>query len=94
MSSRENSASPSWTYRMEVSPTGQGTSQGAPNVNDPVSLLQILVNFQGQTLDALRQILDVQRQQLELSREAHKSIVNNAPVRSPNSSAGRRVMSR
>jgi hypothetical protein len=55
---------------MEVSPTDQGTGQAVPNVNDPVSLLQILVNFQGQSLDILRQVLDVQRQQLELARES------------------------
>jgi hypothetical protein len=63
MSSRENSSSPFWTYRMEVSPTGQSPAQPAPNYNDPTTLLHLLLNLQ-------TQILDVQRQQLELAREA------------------------
>jgi hypothetical protein len=70
VSSRENPPSPLWTYRMEVSPTGQGPSAAVPGVSDPVALLQLLVNLQSQTLDAQRQILETQRQQLELAREA------------------------
>ena len=70
MSSRENPSSPLWTYRMEVSPTGQGPSQAVPNYNDPVALLHYLVNLQTQTLEVQRQILEQQRQQLELTREA------------------------
>lgn len=55
---------------MEVSPTGQGPSQVAPNYNDPVGLLHYLVNLQNQTLEVQRQSLELQRQQLELAREA------------------------
>ena len=70
MSSQENPSSPYWTYRMEVSPTGQGPSPVANNPNDPIALLHLLVNLQSQTLELQRQSLEVQRQQLELSREA------------------------
>jgi len=70
VSSRENPASPLWTYRMEVSPTGQGPSQAVPNSNDPITLLHVMVNLQNQSLDIQRQILENQRQQLELAREA------------------------
>ena len=69
VSSRENPQAASWTYRMEVSPTGQGPASSVQNPNDPVVLLHLLVNLQNQTLDSLRQILEVQRQQLDLSRE-------------------------
>lgn len=69
MSSRENPPSAAWTYRMEVSPTGQGPTAGMANANDPIVLLHLMVNLQNQTLDALRQIVEVQRQQLDLSRE-------------------------
>ena len=69
MSSRENAASPLWTYRMEVSPTGQGPSQGVPNLNDPIALLHLIANLQSQTLELQRQTLELQRQQLELARE-------------------------
>jgi hypothetical protein len=55
---------------MEVSPTGQGPAPVVPNVNDPVALLQMIVNLQSQTLELQRQSLEIQRQQLELSREA------------------------
>ena len=68
MSSSENQSSPAWTYRMEVSPTGQGPS-AVHNPNDPVVLLHVMVNLQNQTLDSLRQMLEVQRQQLDLTRE-------------------------
>ncbi len=71
MSSRENpSSSPYWTYRMEVSPTGQGPTPVVPNMNDPVALLHVIANMQSQTLELQRQSLELQRQQLELAREA------------------------
>ncbi len=69
MSSKENSPS-SWTYRMEVSPTGQAAAPVTPGTTDPVVLLHALVALQTQTLDVQRQILESQRQQLELAREA------------------------
>jgi hypothetical protein len=65
----ENPASPHWTYRMEVSPTGQGPAQVVPNPNDTVGLLHLMVNLQNQTLELQRQTLELQRQQLELARE-------------------------
>ncbi|MGE3821511.1 MAG: hypothetical protein AB7I30_19035 [Isosphaeraceae bacterium] len=70
MSSRENPSSPYLTYRMEVSPTGQGAAPVVPHVNDPVALLNILVNMQTQSIELQRQTLELQRQQLELAREA------------------------
>lgn len=70
MSSRENPSSSSWTYRMEVSPTGQAASPVVANVNEPVALLQMMVNLQSQTLELLRQVMESQRQELELTREA------------------------
>lgn len=70
MSSRENPSSPYWTYRMEVSPTGQGPSPVVSNANDPVALLHLLINLQSQTLELQRQGLEIQRQQLELARES------------------------
>lgn len=66
--SRENPPSPPWTYRMEVSPTGQGPAV-APGLNDPVALLHLLVNLQHQNLELQRQVLELQRQHLELTRE-------------------------
>jgi hypothetical protein len=54
---------------MEVSPTGQ-PSPVVPGLNDPVGLLQLIVNLQSQSLELERQLLETQRQQLELSREA------------------------
>jgi hypothetical protein len=54
---------------MEVSPTGQSPAQLVTNPNDPVALLQALVNMQNQSLELQRQILEFQRQQLELARE-------------------------
>ena len=68
MSSRENPSSASWTYRMEVSPNGQGPA-ASQQAGDPSALLGLMVNLQTQTLESLHQLLDVQRQQLELSRE-------------------------
>lgn len=69
MSSRENPPS-SWTYRMEVSPTGQSPIPVTAGTTDPVLLLHALVSLQTQTLDTQRQILEAQKQQLELTREA------------------------
>jgi hypothetical protein len=54
---------------MEVSPTGQSPAQLVTNPNDPVALLQALVNMQNSSLELQRQILEFQRQQLELARE-------------------------
>ncbi|MHB1559040.1 MAG: hypothetical protein ACYC61_16435 [Isosphaeraceae bacterium] len=69
MSTRENPpAAAAWTYRMEVSPTGQNTPAIA-NTNDPILLLHLIANLQNQTLESQRQILEIQRQQLEISRE-------------------------
>ena len=53
---------------MEVSPTGQGVASPTSNPNEPIVLLHLLVNLQNQTLDSLRQLLEVQRQQLDLAR--------------------------
>src|SRR5271166_4319676 len=69
VSSRENPPSAAWTYRMEVSPTGQGAASPTSNPSEPIVLLHLLVNLQNQTLDSLRQLLEVQRQQLDLARE-------------------------
>ncbi|GAC1341443.1 MAG: hypothetical protein NVSMB14_06690 [Isosphaeraceae bacterium] len=69
MPSNDNPQSPAWTYRMEVSPAGQPPQTFVPNVNDPVSLLQILINLQTQSLEIGRQSLELQRQHLELTRE-------------------------
>ena len=69
MSAPENPSSASWTYRMEVSPTGQNSSGSVQGPNDPVVLLHHLVNLQNQTLDVLRQNLEMSRQELELTRE-------------------------
>jgi hypothetical protein len=71
VSSRENPSSPApaWTYRMEVSPTGQGPSASIANPNDPILLLHLLANLQNQTLELQRQTLEMQRQQLDISRE-------------------------
>ena len=56
---------------MEVSPTGQSPTPTSGNPNsDPVALLHALVALQSQTLDAQRQILLHQQQQLELAKEA------------------------
>ena len=71
MSSRENPPSASWTYRMEVSPTGQTAPTPVVQPNDePIALLQALVSLQAQTLEVQKQILQNQAQQLELTREA------------------------
>ena len=67
MSSQENP--PSWTYRMEVSPTGGTPSVVPAHMNDPVAILHLMVNLQSQTLEMLRQMAEMQRQQLDLARE-------------------------
>jgi hypothetical protein len=54
---------------MEVSPTGQAP-QIPSTSNDPLVLLNVMVNLQSQTVELLRQNLEIQRQTLELSREA------------------------
>ena len=68
VSSREN-PSPSWTYRMEVSPTGAAQPAVPPHLNDPVALLHVMVNLQSQNLELQRQVLELQKQQLEFARE-------------------------
>ena len=70
MSSRENPPQPPWTYRMEVSPTGQPTSPAPGPNHDAITLLHAIASLQSQAVDAQRQILEMQRQQLELAREA------------------------
>src|SRR6476620_3519846 len=64
VSTRENPSSPApdWTYRMEVSPTGQNPTAAITNTNDPILLLHLLANLQSQTLEVQRQSLEVQRQ--------------------------------
>ncbi len=64
-----NPPSPPWTYRMEVSPTGQGPAVPA-NASEAVGLLHLLVNLQNQNLELQRQLLEMQRQHLELTRES------------------------
>ena len=71
MSTRENPPSAAWTYRMEVSPTGQtGTPAPVAPTADPVALLHLLVTLQSQTLEAQRQTLQVQQQQLQVSQQS------------------------
>jgi hypothetical protein len=71
VASRENPASPPWTYRTEVSPTGQAPAVVPTlNVNDPLALLHMLVNLQSQQLELTRQMHEMQRQELELLRES------------------------
>lgn len=70
MSSSENQNLPPWTYRMDISPTGQGSNPAIPPLTDPVALLHLMVNLQSQTLELQRQLLEMQRQHLELTREA------------------------
>ena len=67
MSSSDNQNSPPWTYRMDISPTGQAVPY--PAGNDPVAILNLMVNLQSQTIELQRQMLEAQRQQLELIRE-------------------------
>lgn len=67
--SRENPSS-SWTYRMEVSPTGQAPTPVVAGMTDPVALLQTVVSLQSQSLEVQRQILDTQKQQLEYLKES------------------------
>ena len=70
MATQENPQSPPWTYRMEVSPSGQDSPPVAPGLTDPVALLHMLVNLQSQSIELQRQSLEHQHQQLELAREA------------------------
>ena len=74
--SAENPSTPPWTYRTQVSPTGQATPPAPPNPAEAANLLQFLANVQSQQFELTRQIaesqrqmLDIQRQQLELMRE-------------------------
>ncbi len=69
MSTRENPP-PSWTYRMEVSPTGQAPGGVNASTNDPVVLLHALISLQSQSLDVQRQILETSKAQLDLAKEA------------------------
>ena len=69
MSSSENQNSPPWTYRMDISATGQDPQPSGRVPNEPMALLQMMVNLQSQTLELQRQVLDTQRQQLEMLRE-------------------------
>jgi small-conductance mechanosensitive channel len=66
VASPEKTPAPPWTYRTEVSASGQPTPQPTA---DPAALLSALISLQGQQVEVLRQVLDVQRQQLELLRE-------------------------
>jgi hypothetical protein len=66
--SRENPSS-SWTYRMEVSPTGQAQTPLVAGNNDPIALLHALIQVNSQSLELQRQTLEVQKQQLEFLRE-------------------------
>ena len=66
MSTRED---PSWTYRMEVTPSGGAPSVVPPTLKDPVALLHVMVNLQSQTLEMCRQLVEIQKAQLELNRE-------------------------
>src|SRR5262249_55140237 len=69
--SRENpsSAAAAWTYRMEVSPTGQNPTAAIANPNDPILLLHLIANLQNQSLEIQRQMLENPRQKLETPRE-------------------------
>ncbi len=67
--SRENPSTPPWTYRMDVSSTGQ-TPTPVPPTSDPSALLHLMVNLQNQTLELQKQQFEMQRQQLELARES------------------------
>lgn len=69
MASSENQNSPPWTYRMDISPTGQAAAPVVPGLNDPVALLHLLVNLQHQGLELQRQSFEIQRQQFEMIRE-------------------------
>jgi hypothetical protein len=52
---------------MDITPTGQ--APGLPASDDPVALLNLMVNLQSQTIELQRQMLENQRQQLEMIRE-------------------------
>ena len=55
---------------MEVSPNDPSSSGAAVNPNDPVALLHLLVSLQSQSHETQKQVLENQRQQLELAKEA------------------------
>lgn len=67
--SPENPSSPPWTYRMEVSPSGQPSGPPVPPLADPVALLHIIANQNQQLIELQKQTLELQRQQLDLERE-------------------------
>lgn len=69
MSSSDNPSSTPWTYRMEVSPTGQGPIPADAGANDPMASLNVMVNLQSQSLEIQRQTLELVRQQTEMIRE-------------------------
>jgi len=69
VSSSQNQNTPPWTYRMDITPTGQAPAPTSASSNDPVALLNLMVTLQSQSLELQKQILDTQRQQLELTRE-------------------------
>lgn len=68
--SRENPPSPPWTYQAQVTAAGQPPAV-IPTVpiQDPIALLNALVQIQGQQYELVRQMHEMQRQQLELMRE-------------------------
>lgn len=68
MATQENTSA-AWTYRMEVSPTGQGATPVLTNPNDPIALLHWMVSLQSQSLEMQRQSLELQKHQFELVRE-------------------------
>lgn len=69
MSSSENQNLPPWTtYRMDISPTGQAAPT-LPHSNDPIAILNLLVNLQSQSIDLQRQIFDLQRQTAEMQKQ-------------------------
>ncbi len=75
--SSEKPSTPPWTYRTDVSSTGQtAATPAAPNPAEAANLLQFLATVQSQQLELTRQIqetqrqiFDIQRQQLEILRE-------------------------
>lgn len=72
MSGPEKGSSAPWTYSMEVSPTGQPQPApvSVPIPTDATALMQLMVQLQSNTNDMLRQLIDMNRQNLEFQREA------------------------
>jgi hypothetical protein len=66
--SNENPPS-TWTYQMEVSPTGQPAPVDVTQLNDPLALLRESILIQRQTFQLQQQVFELQRQQLELIKE-------------------------